>query len=182
MKKKLFIVLLLQSILYSEVNTCDTLAGNPFDKQLKTQGISFKNIIAVKAISVCLKELKEKPNDTQIMYQLGRAFDSNKNYTKTIFYYKKACDKGYASACNSLGIKHYYGEGVNESDETALKFYKKACNIKKNSSGCTNVAGMYQYGKGVKQSIDKAKEYYAIACKRGDKSSCKLLIELNTKP
>ena len=58
---------------------------------------------------------------------------------------KTMCEKGTATACNSLGLLYVKGEGVKQDDARAIALFRKACDSG-DASGCSNLGVIYAEG------------------------------------
>ena len=52
---------------------------------------------------------------------------AEKDYSKALKFFKKACDGGLYNACFNLGAMHEEGYGVKSDVKTAMKFYELSC-------------------------------------------------------
>ncbi len=59
------------------------------------------------------------------MYEYGKGVD--KNLTKAVELYKKACKGKYYYACINLGFLYRDGRGVEKNSFKALELFKRAC-------------------------------------------------------
>ena len=49
--------------------------------------------------------------------------------TKATEMYRKACDGDLESECYSLGVAYAQGQGVQQSNDEALKLFRKSCEL-----------------------------------------------------
>jgi len=85
---------------------------------------------------------------------------------------QKACDRGDARACETLGIMYITGDGVRVDGYRAVKYLDKACN-RGIASACNSIAFIYADAEGgVRQDYTKAMSYWNRACRYGDRSAC----------
>jgi TPR repeat protein len=122
---------------------CDRLAGT-------TTAVD-----ASKAIVACRQAIDLHPNDPALLFQLGRAYHADKNYSEALRFYRQAADLGGAAAMNNLGQLYQYGLGVTKDYSEAERFYRKAADLG-NSFGMNNLALMYQNGWGVAKDQSEA--------------------------
>jgi len=116
------------------------------------------------------------------------------DYSKSMTFFKKACDQGVALGCYNVGNLYFEGYGVKLNNTIASKFFKKACNggytegcNKMNyidsmlyqkecdggdTKGCDNLGDLYYNGQGVKQNYPIAAKYFKKACDGGDAKGC----------
>ena len=78
------------------------------------------------AIQACESAVREYPNSIRLIYQLGRAYDSKKDFRSALVQYRKAAAQGYADAQFALGFMYDKGRGVPQNYGEALKWYRKA--------------------------------------------------------
>ena len=79
---------------------------------------------------------------------------------------KKQANQGNTFAQCELGVCYYYGKGVKQSYEEAVKWYEKAANQGNTFAQC-ELGVCYYYGKGVKQSYEEAVKWYEKATNQG---------------
>jgi len=96
---------------------------------------------------------------------------SDRDYNKTLYYFKKACDRNLYAACLEIGAMYVREEGVKADYKKAMKLFNKACKGGE-MEACSNLGFMYQYGKGVKVDKIRAIEYYKKACNAENWGGC----------
>ena len=96
---------------------------------------------------------------------------SDRDYKKTLYFYKKACDVNDYMACSDLGAMYFDGKGVKKDYKKAVELYNKACDGKF-ADGCNNLGYMYANGKGVKRDVTRAMGYGRRACDAGSWVAC----------
>lgn len=101
-----------------------------------------------------------------------------KDISKAIELYEKACKLGEDSACATLGNLYKDGKYVKQDYSKAFDYSQKACLSNKNSGGCETLGYMYQHGVGVKQNFVKSAFYYQKACELSNQDSCFQLGEI----
>lgn len=136
-------------------NTCETLHNT--DPQ--------------SAISVCLKELKQSPNDPTLQFYLGYAYYETQNYKKAFEWYTKSAKQGNSNAEVGLGNLYEMGNGVKQDYRKALKWYQKATQ-QDNAVAQYNMGVMYANGYGVKQDDQTAELWFGKACDNGYQDAC----------
>ena len=67
---------------------------------------------------------------------------------------------------NAEGDKYYYGRGVPQNNEEAVKWYRKAAE-QGDAGGQANLGVMYEKGRGVPQSDEEAVKWYRKAAEQG---------------
>ncbi len=70
-------------------------------------------------------------------YETSNEVSKKNDYIKTNEFFEKACNSGYAIACNNLATKYVNAEGVKQDIQKAKEFYEKACKLGL-QSGCKN--------------------------------------------
>lgn len=92
--------------------------------------------------------------------------------TKMAAALTKACDKGVATACNTLGYAMENGVGGYKPDSSkALSQYEKACGLG-HGLACRNAAIFYAAGRGAPKDAAKSASFYEAGCKHADAESC----------
>ena len=101
----------------------------------------------------------------------GNNAENKGNYIKAAKYYKIACNRGNAKACNKLGVLYNSGMGVSMNFLLAAKLYKKACK-KRYPFACTNLGYMYEFGQGLTKNRIKALRLYKKGCELKSVGAC----------
>jgi TPR repeat protein len=85
---------------------------------------------------------------------------------------ERACDRGDAASCRSLGWHYEHGTGrLQKDDVRAAALFARACDGG-DAMGCANLGVMYDYGRGVEKDEAKAAASYARACEAGNAQAC----------
>ncbi len=84
----------------------------------------------------------------------------------------KACDQGWLSGCENLGLAYLRGQGVPRDPSRAAAELDKACTAGSPTS-CSDVGYMYHSADGVAHDEAKAIAYLTKACNLGYASACK---------
>ncbi len=105
----------------------------------------------------------------------------DKDNTKALTYYVKACDGGWLTGCTNAGIlKTLEGESHGDYQQKmkvwkqAGKYFAKACDADENNA-CSNL-GLLKYKQG---RTSAAKKYYKKACDLGNNVACGLFDSLD---
>ena len=101
---------------------------------------------------------------------LAGFYKKNRDYHKTVAYYKKACLFD-ADGCSYVGDIYYNGKIVQKDFLQAFKFYKKACSGG-DVYGCNSVGYMYYRGEGALKDLNKSIIFYRKACDGKDTWGC----------
>ena len=142
----------------------------------------------LKALPVFEKQ-KDQKNLTGIYSDLGRLYNSNKDYKKSIYYYLKAVSTAETMMDTSLIAKTYSNIGTTyermQEDELAIEFYKKGMELSKVlqdslklAQNLLNIGNVYTKLK----NYPKAHEYYLqslVICQQKNIAYGKLLNYLN---
>lgn len=107
------------------------------------------------------------------VYNIGMMFYEAQMYDKAKEYFDTACKKGFARACNNLGVLYRSGFGVAQDLTKAKSLYAQACESKE-PLGCHNLGFMYAFGIGVSQNFALAQSYFGKACNLGHTQSCEI--------
>jgi tetratricopeptide (TPR) repeat protein len=146
---------------------CDRYAASEVDEQRKGSGILFNNVDPELAIPACLEAVSRYPNTARFIYQLGRAYQSSKDFTKASELYRKASDAGYAVASTAIGAMHQYGLGVPKSESQAVAWFRRGAE-QGNALGRINLAIMYLNGFGVPKDYNQAATLFRQAAEQGN--------------
>jgi TPR repeat protein len=145
---------------------CDRFAASDFDRQSPTPGISFNKIDAKLAIPACIEALAKDPTSTRLTYQLGRAYDADKNFAKALDLFLIAAKANFALAQVNLGTLYFNGQGVDKDYKEAARWNRLAAD--QGLAPAQNaLAGLYAYGLGVDQDYSEAARLYRLAAEQG---------------
>lgn len=107
---------------------------------------------------------------------------TTKDYTKAIYWLKKAANQNNPEAEYQLGEVYYFGYGVGKDYKTAFDWYMKSISTNKDDGDAQYSIGyMYEHGQGVTKSYSKALEHYTIAADLQHDSARKALLSLRVK-
>ncbi|HEY1311237.1 MAG TPA: tetratricopeptide repeat protein [Pseudolabrys sp.] len=124
---------------------CDRLAADPADpdKPADVKGVA---AIDKSDIATAIKFCKvAAASSRRALYQLGRAYATNRQLPDAIAAYRKAADKGNTSAMVELGVLYGTGTGVPKDDAEARKMFARAAEAG-NPRGVTNLAAISKGG------------------------------------
>ena len=85
--------------------------------------------------------------------------------------YTRACDQGWMSGCESLGLVHLRGEGTPRNPSLAAASFEKAC-TGGFGTACSDLGLMYHVADGVPRDDTKAFQYLKHACDLGLTEAC----------
>ena len=101
-----------------------------------------------------------------IMHQEGKTEELKNDYSKALFYYKKAVENGYMDSYTSIGFMYYNGNGVEKNYQKAFMNFKKAADHDV-AFGCYTTGLCYEEGIGTDIDKSKALKYFKQADKLG---------------
>lgn len=112
----------------SHVSDCDLLAAHPDDPEKnEVAGIADEDMDGKMAVTACLDEVEEDPDDPVLHFQLGRAYWKLEQYDKAVEQLLVAAEDDHGGALAYLGDVVLYGVGGVESDpEVARQLYARA--------------------------------------------------------
>jgi uncharacterized protein len=86
----------------------------------------------------------------------------------------RACDRGDARACASLGEQYERGRGVDRDIRTAAELYEMAC-VHGLAEACTVLGTLFEMSDGLPRDHRRAAALYVMACEEGEPVACKNL-------
>ena len=102
---------------------------------------------------------------------LGYFYEFDKEFTKAVARYEKACELGADRACVYLGLLYQNGQGAAQDRDKANELFRRACE-KDVAEGCASLAYSYGKGLGVYPDGKKANELFSKACELGEETAC----------
>ena len=148
------------------VADCDRYAASDLDPQRKATGVPFANVNPALAVPACEAAVRQYPNSTRLIFQLGRADQKANNFTAALEQYRKAAQQGSAAAQSNLGVMYENGYGVPQDYAQAVAWYRKAAG-QGSAAGQNNLGVMYEMGKGVSKEVQQAVSWYGKAADQG---------------
>ncbi|STZ01824.1 Putative beta-lactamase hcpC precursor [Moraxella equi] len=109
------------------------------------------------AITICQNELTQNPNNAELQFYLGYAYDLEADYKKAVEWYTKSANQGFAEAQYNLGVMYEKGYGVRQDYIKAFELFAKFAS-QGDAKAQYNLGAMYVHGQGVKQNYTKALE------------------------
>jgi TPR repeat protein len=120
---------------------CDRLASDPADPDRPKDFKGVSEIVA-SDIATAIKFCKTaSASSRRALYQLGRAYAANQQWSEAIGAYRKAADKGSTSAMVELGVMYGTGSGLPKDLDQARKLFERAAEAG-NPRGVTNLAAI----------------------------------------
>jgi TPR repeat protein len=145
---------------------CDRLAASDFDKQSPVAGIAFSKIDPKAAIPACLEALSKNPDSARLNFELGRAYDADKNFVEAVKYFVKAAASHFALAEVNLGTLYFNGQGVEKDYAEAAKWDRRAAD-QGLAPAQAALGSMYVLGQGVPQDFLEAEKLLRLAAAQG---------------
>lgn len=106
------------------------------------------------AITICQNELTQNPNNAELQFYLGYAYDLEAEYKKAVEWHTKSANQGFAKAQFNLGNMYRNGHGVKQDSTKAHEWYTKSAN-QGHAEAQFILGEMYYDGHGVKQDDEK---------------------------
>jgi TPR repeat protein len=145
---------------------CDRYAASDFDRQSPTPGIPFNKIDAKIAIPACVEALSRDPTSTRLTYQLGRAYDADRDFANALNLFLIAARANFALAQVNLGTLYFNGQGVEKNYKEAARWNRLAA--EQGLAPAQNaLASLYAHGLGVDQDYAEAARLYRLAAEQG---------------
>ena len=120
---------------------CDRLAADPADPD-KPADVKGVGEIAAGDIVTAIRFCKvAAASSRRAMYQLGRAYLTNRQPAEAQAAFRKAADKGSSSAMVELGVMYGTGNGVARDEAQARKLFERAAEAG-NPRGVSNLAAV----------------------------------------
>lgn len=155
---------------YSHSKSVNNLAGCYFYHY-------FNDALSVNSVSECVESYTQNELNKKALYLYlqsayrGSAYAQHQiamfyengygclcNYQLAAYWYSQAINSGHKTSAKRLGDFYFYGQGVEQSYEEAVKCYKIAAEV--NSNSCLMLVKCYEEGLGVEE--DKAKQFYYL--------------------
>lgn len=120
---------------------CDRVAAHPADPD-KPSDVRGVREIDPADVATAIKFCRTASNASRrALYQLGRAYAANRQMSEAIAAWRKAADKGSASAMVELGVLYANGTGVAKDEAQARKLFERAAEAG-NARGVSNLAAL----------------------------------------
>ena len=111
-------------------------------------------------------DAEEETTDTNEMVNRGYTYDTAHNYEEALKWYRKAAEKGNATAQYNAGVLYENGKGVAQDYAEAARWYRKAAE-QGHAKAQYNLGGCYYNGLGVAEDKEKAVGWYRKAAEQG---------------
>jgi len=149
----------------ADTATCDRLAAHPDDPD-KPAGVTGRYDIAardiVRAVTACKAAAGAPDASRRVIFELGRAYEFNRQPAEAASAYSKAADLGSTSAMVGLGGLYAGGTGIEKNEGEARKLFEQAANAG-NAVAMTNLGSLYGQGLGVPVDFATARSWFAKA-------------------
>src|SRR3954464_9126019 len=121
----------------------------------RSAAVPVTRVVSAPAVRVAgTPALAESPNDVTLREYTGLCSSDD------VASCERACDRGDAASCRSLGWHYEQGTGRLQKDEArAAVLFGRACDGG-DAMGCANLGIMYAYGRGVARDEAKAAASY----------------------
>jgi len=106
----------------------------------------------------------------RILFDDGVKYYNQQKPETALEYFKRAAQKGNASAMFCIGKLYWSGKGVPMERKTAAKYFKTAADHG-NVEAMVTTAWLYYKGDVVPKNLDQARVYYRMAAENGDNKS-----------
>ncbi|MDP6705249.1 MAG: caspase family protein [Alphaproteobacteria bacterium] len=150
----------------SPLHDCDRYAASPYDEQRSAPSVSAKKMDVERALRACKRAVAAFPDAPRFAAQYGRALAIAKQYADAVRWYRKAAERGVATAQQSLGWMYRKGRGVEKNYEAAVSWYRKAA-AQGHPVARNNLGFMYEKGWGVPKDHGQAVNWYRRAAAQG---------------
>ena len=149
----------------ADIATCDRLAAHPDDPD-KPADVKGNSDIRAPDIAAALKACKtaaaapDAPR--RVLFELGRAYEFNRQAAPAAAAYRKAVDAGSTSAMVGLGALYFKGAGVKANVAEARRLFERSA-AAGDPLGMLNLGSVYGAGIGGPVDFAKARSWYAKA-------------------
>jgi hypothetical protein len=153
---------LLQGSFSNKAALCDSKASARFDDDLldRTHVVAFADIQAKDATAACSTATEAYPTVRRLFFELGRAYDKDKQSHEAEKAYEVAVARGSTAAMVNLGI--LYEEGKIDPAVRARDLYEKSARGG-NAEGMYCFATVLEKGIGGPADLESAKKWYQQA-------------------
>jgi hypothetical protein len=145
---------------------CDRYAASEFDRESPVKGTPFSKIDPKLAIPACLAAVEKSPESARLNFELGRAYDADKEFSKAREFFLKAAQAGFALAEVNLGSLYFNGQGVAQDYAEAARWDRRAAD-QGLAPAQANLAALYLKGQGVAQDDAEALRLLLLAAAQG---------------
>lgn len=135
-------------------------------------------LLIITVLFGCSKTGEEYLSEAKALYK-------NKEYSKALHLYDKACKKENLKACMFLADIYKKGTIVGADNSKSSEYYKKSFFLadiycqKNSKDACKTLSYLYENGLGIDIDVIKADEASSKACDLGDAASCYYQARIN---
>ncbi|MEI9903730.1 MAG: hypothetical protein WDN06_06875 [Asticcacaulis sp.] len=158
------------------VDSCDSDANADHDTDRVPGALAVlpRDLKPAKAVADCKRALQKYASNRHLAYNLGRAYEANKDYSNARTYYQAAAEAGSGAAMYGMGNLYFAGEGVNKDAAQALSWFQKGADA--GDSECMLYLGiLYDSGVVGDENQALARKWYTAAIKAGNTGAQALL-------
>ena len=158
------------------VDSCDTDANADHDTDRVPGAVAVldRDVKPVKAIADCKRALAKYSDNRHLAYNLGRAYELNKDYANARATYEQAANAGNGAAMFGMGNLYFAGLGVNKDAAQAAAWFQKGATAG-NSESMLYLGILYDGGVGVPDDPAMAKKWYKSSIAAGNVGAQALL-------
>ena len=158
------------------VDSCDSDANADHDTDRVPGALAVldRDVKPVKAIADCKRALAKYGDNRHLAYNLGRAYELNKDYANARAVYQQAAEAGNGAAMFGMGNLYFAGEGVNKDPAQAAAWFQKGATAG-NSESMLYLGILYDGGLGVPDDPAQAKKWYKSSIAAGNVGAQALL-------
>ena len=123
-------------------------------------------IIILAVIVIVYANIRDTGTANKTNNTVNDAQSTSANIPPSYALLLEKANQGDAKAQHDLGYKYYYGEGITQDRQEALKWYLKSAEQGYMQSQA-NVGYMYDIGTGTEQNYEEALKWYRLAAEQG---------------
>jgi TPR repeat protein len=154
----------------ADVAKCDELAALPNDPD-NPPDIKGRRDIPPREVAAALAACKAAAATAgappRTLFELGRAYEFNRQPAEAAKAYRRAVDAGSSTAMVGLGTLYATGKGVARNPAETRKLFTRAAEAG-NPIGMSNLGSLYGAGLGVRVDFAMARSWYAKAAALND--------------
>ncbi len=112
--------------------------------------------------------------DPLIQTRLGNRYKTgtgaDRDYTKAVYWYRKAAEQGFASAQNNLAVMYEQGLGLPKDESEAAKWFRRAAE-QHDAKAQHSLGIMYRDGRGIPRDTAEAFKWIGYAAEQGHRGA-----------
>ncbi|MEI9902954.1 MAG: caspase family protein, partial [Asticcacaulis sp.] len=161
------------------VDSCDSDANADHDGDRVPGALAVldRDVKPAKAVADCRRALDKYGDNRHLAYNLGRAYELNKDYANAKVWYGQAAVAGSGAAMYGMGNLYFAGEGVNKDPAQAIAWFQKGA-AAGNSESMLYLGILYDSGMtgdDDKANAAQARKWYQAAIAAGNTGAQELL-------